>query len=34
MYNLLARGIEQEYLPMCKEFDVSTVVYIHLPAAC
>ena len=27
MYNLLARGIEQEYLPMCKEFDVSTVVY-------
>ena len=27
MYNLLARGIEQEYLPMCKEFDISTVVY-------
>lgn len=27
MYNLIARGIEQEYLPMCKEFDVSTVVY-------
>ncbi len=27
MYNLLARGIEQEYLPMCKEFEVSTVVY-------
>ena len=27
MYNLLARGIEQEYLPMCKEFGVSTVVY-------
>jgi aryl-alcohol dehydrogenase-like predicted oxidoreductase len=27
MYNLLARGIEQEYLPMCKEFDVSTVAY-------
>ncbi len=27
MYNLLARGIEQEYLPMCREFGVSTVVY-------
>lgn len=27
MYNLLARGIEQEYLPMCKELDVATVVY-------
>ena len=27
MYNLLARGIEQEYLPMCKQYDVSTVVY-------
>jgi aryl-alcohol dehydrogenase-like predicted oxidoreductase len=27
MYNLLARGIEQEYLPMCKEFGISTVVY-------
>ena len=27
MYNLLSRGIEQEYLPMCKEFGVSTVVY-------
>ena len=27
MYNLLARGIEQEYLAMCKQFDVSTVVY-------
>jgi aryl-alcohol dehydrogenase-like predicted oxidoreductase len=27
MYNLLARGIEQEYLPMCKDFGVSTVVY-------
>lgn len=27
MYNLLARGIEQEYLPMTKEFGVSTVVY-------
>ncbi|MEP6536985.1 MAG: aldo/keto reductase [Bryobacteraceae bacterium] len=27
MYNLLARGIEQEYLPMCKEYGVSTVVY-------
>ncbi|HTS32161.1 MAG TPA: aldo/keto reductase [Bryobacteraceae bacterium] len=27
MYNLLARGIEQEYLAMCREFGVSTVVY-------
>jgi aryl-alcohol dehydrogenase-like predicted oxidoreductase len=27
MYNLLARGIEQEYLPMAKELGVSTVVY-------
>src|SRR5260370_19773625 len=26
MYNLLARGIEQEYLPMAKEFGVSTIV--------
>jgi 1-deoxyxylulose-5-phosphate synthase len=27
MYNLLARGIEAEYLPMCRELGVSTVVY-------
>ena len=27
MYNLLARGIEQEFLPMATEFGVSTVVY-------
>jgi 1-deoxyxylulose-5-phosphate synthase len=27
MYNLLARGIEQEYLAMCRRFGVSTVVY-------
>jgi aryl-alcohol dehydrogenase-like predicted oxidoreductase len=27
IYNLLARGIEQEYLPFCKQFGVSTVVY-------
>ena len=27
MYNLVARGIEQEYLAMCKVFGVSTVVY-------
>jgi 1-deoxyxylulose-5-phosphate synthase len=27
MYNLLARGIEQEYLSMCKVYGVSTVVY-------
>jgi aryl-alcohol dehydrogenase-like predicted oxidoreductase len=27
MYNLLARGIEQEYLPMVKHFDLATCVY-------
>jgi len=27
MYNLLARGIEQEYLAMCKQFGIATVVY-------
>lgn len=27
MYNLLARGIEQEYLPMCKRFGIASVVY-------
>jgi aryl-alcohol dehydrogenase-like predicted oxidoreductase len=27
MYNLLARGIEQEYVPFCKEYDVAIVVY-------
>lgn len=27
MYNMLARGIEQEYLPMAKELGVATVVY-------
>jgi aryl-alcohol dehydrogenase-like predicted oxidoreductase len=27
IYNLLARGIEQEYLPMCREFGISTVIY-------
>lgn len=27
MYNVLARGIEQEYLAMCKAFGVSTIVY-------
>ena len=27
MYNVLARRIEDEYLPMCKNFGVSTVVY-------
>jgi aryl-alcohol dehydrogenase-like predicted oxidoreductase len=27
MYNLVARGIEGEYLPMCAELGVSTVVY-------
>jgi aryl-alcohol dehydrogenase-like predicted oxidoreductase len=27
MYNLIARGIEQEYLPMCQQFGVSNIVY-------
>ena len=27
MYNLLARGVEPEYVPMCKEFGVSMIVY-------
>ncbi|MEO8027419.1 MAG: aldo/keto reductase [Bryobacteraceae bacterium] len=27
IYNLLARGIEQEYFPMCKEFGVSTFIF-------
>lgn len=27
MYNLLARGIEQEYLPFCERFGVSKIVY-------
>jgi aryl-alcohol dehydrogenase-like predicted oxidoreductase len=27
LYNLLARGLEQEYIPFCKEFGVSTVAY-------
>jgi aryl-alcohol dehydrogenase-like predicted oxidoreductase len=27
MYNLLARGIEQEYQPMCRQFEVATVIY-------
>ncbi len=27
MYNLLARGIEQEYLPMAKDLSVSTIIY-------
>lgn len=27
MYNLLARGIEEEYLPFCKEFEVAVVPY-------
>ena len=27
MYNLLARGIEQEYLAMCRRLEVSTIVY-------
>lgn len=27
MYNLLARGLEQEYLPMCRQFGIFTCVY-------
>lgn len=27
MYNLLARGIEAEYLPMCKRFGIATCIY-------
>jgi len=27
MYNLIARGIEQEYLPMCQRFGVPNIVY-------
>jgi len=27
MYNLLARGIEQEYLPMAKKYDVTVIAY-------
>jgi aryl-alcohol dehydrogenase-like predicted oxidoreductase len=27
MYNLLARGIEPEFLPMCRALNVSTIVY-------
>jgi aryl-alcohol dehydrogenase-like predicted oxidoreductase len=27
MYNVLARGIEQEFLPMCREFGLATVIY-------
>jgi aryl-alcohol dehydrogenase-like predicted oxidoreductase len=27
MYNLLARGIEQEYLPMAKKYGVSVIAY-------
>lgn len=27
MYNLLARGIEEEYIPFCKHFGVAVVVY-------
>ncbi len=32
MYNLLARGIEQEYLPMAKKYDVSVLAYNPLAA--
>jgi aryl-alcohol dehydrogenase-like predicted oxidoreductase len=32
MYNLLARGIEQEFIPMAREFNVSIVAYNPLAA--
>jgi 1-deoxyxylulose-5-phosphate synthase len=32
MYNMLARGIEQEYLAMCRRFGISNVVYNPLAA--
>jgi len=32
MYNLLARGIEQEYVAMCRRFGVSMAVYNPLAA--
>jgi aryl-alcohol dehydrogenase-like predicted oxidoreductase len=32
MYNLLARGIEQEFLPMAKAFDVGILAYNPLGA--
>jgi len=27
MYNLLARGIEEEYLPFCREFSIAVIAY-------
>ena len=27
MYNLIARGVEQEFLPMCQKFGISNIVY-------
>lgn len=27
MFNLLARGLEQEFLPMCREYGLATIVY-------
>lgn len=27
LYNLIARGIEQEFLPMCREFGLATIAY-------
>ena len=32
MYNLVARGIDQELLPMCREFGLGTMVYNPLAA--
>ncbi len=32
MYNMLSRGIEQEYLAFCREFDISVIAYNPLAA--
>jgi len=32
MYSLLTRGIEQEYLAMCKQFGISTIAFSPLAA--
>jgi len=33
MYNLLARGLEQEYLPLCRQFGIFTCIYNPLAGA-
>jgi len=32
LYNLIARGIEQEFLPMCREFGLATIAYKQVSA--